>query len=336
MAEQLLLFGGSEPIAHTRKQTISSIVELLKSRPAPDPRSPIVWSYSGGVDSTAGIIACYIKGIRPDLIVFSDTGDEKQETYDYIKMFSRWLKSVGFPPVTRTRYIAQSTGERKKILAYCSRKWKTLKMATLEAWLVAYQNARQVIRYSTLMEKAILLNTLPSKAFGYGECSKTWKIDPNRRLVKKWLQRKDFNFEIEVRCFIGINADEQSRLLDKKGELRPLVETDRGMILRNEYPLIEWGLNKENEKALIAGMGLPVPPKSSCKRCPNMTPEEVLALSREDYLLGCFMEKNAEPFLGKIKGLGRGFSWRDLESATPLELLAWQNRQESRQCGCVD
>jgi hypothetical protein len=279
------------------------------------------------------LIAMYLKGIRPDLIVFSDTGDEKDETYQYIKLFSKWLKSVGFPPVTRTRYRMQKAGERKKLLAYYhSKEWKTISLATLEAWSVAYQNIRQSIKYKSLMEKCILLETLPSKAFGYGECSLTWKIVPNRLLVKKWLKGR----ATEVRCFVGINAGEQSRLLDKKGNFKPLEQIEHGIKFRSEYPLIEWGLNKDNERALIAGVGLPIPPKSSCKRCPNMTPAEILALSDEDYEMGCFIEENAQPFSGSVKGLGRQFSWRELKTATPLELLAWQNRQESRKCACVD
>lgn len=337
MTEQLLLFGGSEPVAQTRKQTISSAVELLKNRPAPDPRSPIVVSYGGGVDSTAMLIAMYLKGIRPDLIVFSDTGDEKQETYQYIKMFSRWLQSVGFPPITRTRYRLENVGERKKLLAYYHpRRWKTLQLAALEAWAVAYQNVRQAVKYNTLMEECIVLATLPAKAYGSGKCSLKWKIAPSRKLIKKWMQAKKLALDIPVRSFVGINSGEQQRLLDGAGNAKPLEEIDFGITFRHEYPMVEWGLTKENEKALIASMGLPIPPKSSCKRCPNMTPAEILALPDEDYEMGCFIEANAEPFSGSVKGLGRGFSWRSLKIATPLELLAWQNRQESRKCGCVD
>ncbi len=366
MEEQLTLFGEPEPIELNRKQTISSIVEYLQNRSAPDPRSPIVVSYGGGVDSTAMLIAMHLKGIKPDLIVFSDTGDEKAETYAYIKMFTRWLRSVGFPPITRTRYRIQKVGERKKLLAYYhSRSWKSLQLAALEAFVVAYQNVRQVVKYDTLMEKCIILNTLPSKAFGYGECSLTWKIIPNRLLVKKWMEKlgayyevtpfvpKQWKtlrlattvaslvafqswFQVPVRCFVGINAGEQERLLDKKGSFKPLEEKMFSVLFKSEYPLITWNLTKENEKALILSMGLPLPPKSSCKRCPNMTVQEILALPNEDYEMGCYIEENAEPFSGSIKGLGRGFSWRSLKTATPLELLAWQNRQESRKCGCVD
>ena len=286
------------------------------------------------MDSTAMLIAMYLKGIRPDLIVFSDTGDEKKETYEFIKLFNRWLKSVGFPSITRTRYRIKKAGERKKLLAYYHpRRWKTLQLAALEAWLVAYQNVRQVVRYETLMEQCIVLGTLPSKAYGSGQCSSKWKIQPSQKLIANWAKTKNQHF---VRVFIGINYKEQGRLLSSKGGLKPLEVRNFGVTFYHEYPLIEWRLTKDNERSLIASMGLPIPPKSSCKRCPNMTPAEVLALPEEDYQMGCFIEQNAEPFSGRIKGLGRGFSWRELKNLTPLEQLALSAQKESRQCSCID
>lgn len=338
--QQLELFGdgsSSQPeVIQSRKEKIESIAEILKNRPAPDPRSPIVVSYGGGVDSTALLIAMYLKGIRPDLIVFSDTGDEKDETYAFIKLFNRWLKSIDFPSISRTRYRMQIPKERKKLLTFYSQKyWKTIALASLEAWTVAYQNVRQSVRYSTLMEKCIVLKSLPSKAFGRGGCSLTWKIQPNRLLVSKWMAKSSISFDVPVRSVVGINAGEQSRLLNKKGELKPLKETVFGVTFITEYPLIEWGLDKDNERALITSIGLSIPPKSSCKRCPHMTPPEILALSDKDYEIGCFIEENAEPFTS-IKGLGRSFSWRELKRLSPMEQLLLTAQQESRQCSCID
>ena len=40
---------------------------------------PIVVAYGMGVDSTAMLIGMYLRGLRPDLILFADTGGEKPE-----------------------------------------------------------------------------------------------------------------------------------------------------------------------------------------------------------------------------------------------------------------
>jgi hypothetical protein len=51
---------------------------LSSSAPAvrPFPDSPLVLAYELGVDSTAMLIEFARRGIRPDLILFADTGGE--------------------------------------------------------------------------------------------------------------------------------------------------------------------------------------------------------------------------------------------------------------------
>jgi hypothetical protein len=71
-------------------------------RPWPD--CPLVVAYGLGVDSTAMIIEFVHRGIRPNLILFADTGGEKPETYAYLPVIQRYLAGVGFPVVTTVRY----------------------------------------------------------------------------------------------------------------------------------------------------------------------------------------------------------------------------------------
>jgi hypothetical protein len=61
--------------------------------------NPIVASYGGGVNSTAMLIGMVERGERVDLILFSDTGGEKPETYSYVSKFARWLVKNGMPPI---------------------------------------------------------------------------------------------------------------------------------------------------------------------------------------------------------------------------------------------
>lgn len=103
---------------------------------------PLVVSYGLGVDSTAVLVGLQQRGIRPDAILFSDTGSEKEETYDYLVTINAWLRSVGFPEVTVVKYVP------KKF------KWN---------------------RYSTLEGNCISNRTLPSLAFGRKGCSLKWK-----------------------------------------------------------------------------------------------------------------------------------------------------------------
>lgn len=72
--------------------------------------SPLTSNYGGGVNSGGMLIGMYERDIRPDLIIYADPGNwleepaEKPETYLHIELFSGWLVSVGFPPVTVVRH----------------------------------------------------------------------------------------------------------------------------------------------------------------------------------------------------------------------------------------
>jgi 3'-phosphoadenosine 5'-phosphosulfate sulfotransferase (PAPS reductase)/FAD synthetase len=71
----------------------------------PWPGCPLVVAYGLGVDSTAMLIEFAYRGIRPDLILFADTGGEKPETYAYLPVIQDYLAHVGFPAVVTVRYV---------------------------------------------------------------------------------------------------------------------------------------------------------------------------------------------------------------------------------------
>ena len=75
------------------------------SRPLPG--SPLVVAYGLGVDSTAMLVEFARRGVRPDLILFADTGGEKPETYAYLDVIHPYLRQVGFPEVVVVRYRAK-------------------------------------------------------------------------------------------------------------------------------------------------------------------------------------------------------------------------------------
>ena len=90
--------------------------------------------FGGGTNSTALLVGLQERGIRPDLILFADTGSEKPHTYQNIDVVSEWCASVGFPEITVVRVTGELLLEnclRRKALpsvAYgrksCSQRWK--------------------------------------------------------------------------------------------------------------------------------------------------------------------------------------------------------------------
>jgi len=137
----------------------------------------IVLSYGGGTDSTALLVEAHRRGIRPDLIVWADTGSERPETYAYLPIIGAWLAERGWPAIETTRWI------------------------------------RMDGRFVPLHQACLDHHDLPSAAYGHAGCSSKWKRQPldkyishhpaviaslaAGRIVERW---------------IGYNADEDRRV----------------------------------------------------------------------------------------------------------------------------
>ena len=93
-----------------------------------------VVSYGGGTNSAAMLAGLNERGERPDLVLFADTGGEKPETYEHIKIVSQWCVSIGFPEIITVKApnvtLEQDCLARKALpsVAYgfktCSQRWK--------------------------------------------------------------------------------------------------------------------------------------------------------------------------------------------------------------------
>jgi len=244
---------------------------------------PLIWNYGGGVDSTAGIIGCWRLGIRPDLVIFANTGGEKPETYNYLPVMDAYLKKIGFPPITQ----------------------------------VAFKPTR--VKYHTLEENCLINETLPSLSFGYKSCSLKFKAE----VMDRWIlgvsrgihkhpgwepAKKALAKGIKPTKFIGYdNGPKDSRRAIGKGE------DDN---FRYVYPLRVWGWDRVRCIAEIIKEGMPVPLKSACFFCPASKKWELFWLAArhpEQFLRSIAIEDNARAGahgLGNVQGLNRKWSWR--------------------------
>ena len=269
-------------------------------RPCPD--CPLVVAYGLGVDSTAMLVEFVRRGVRPDLILFADTGGEKPETYAYLPVFQEFLARVGFPTVTTVRY----------------------------------QPSRAV--YDTLEGQCLHTGTLPSLAYGGKSCSLKYKRAPQDKFILATYTPREFvregrrvvraiGFEAgeERRTYahvvkaIGLDAGEEHRLTWKEPARKKGKKISREQWLDQNYftywyPLMEWGYDRDRCKEVITEAGLPVPPKSACFFCPASKRQEITWLQRHhpDLLQRALtIEENAQAKLTSVKGLGRSFRWKD-------------------------
>lgn len=244
---------------------------------------PLTVAYGLGVDSTAMLVGMHQRGIRPDLILFADTGGEKPETYAYLSVMQAWLKKVGFPQVQVVKYVLQGAGKYG--------------------------------HYSTLEEQCLTQGDLPGFAHGHKSCSTKWKRGPQDKFVAKWKPAQDCwargGLVVKAIGYDAGPADSQraTNLADptvgytavdsagKKhtGAAQTLEDVhervaDAGWKLVSTkqlpiryqywYPLRDWGWDRDECKKQIKKAGLPLPMKSSCFFCPAMKAQEVEELVR--------------------------------------------------------
>jgi len=157
----------------------------------------IVLCYGAGTNTSAVIVGLVAHGIKPDLIVFADTGAERPHTYAHIDFMQSYLKKIGYPQITIVKKVDKN-GD----------------VYTLEQDLLDHK-------------------CLPSVAYGFKTCSQKYKTQP----VDKFLNNHPDAIAAwkrgeKITKLIGFDADEPHRVKnydDKKYEVEyPLIEWDWG------------------------------------------------------------------------------------------------------------
>jgi len=236
-----------------------------------------------GVDSTAMLVGLQARGIRPDLILFADTGDEKQATYDYLPVINAWLVKVGFPQVTVVKLVRPKL-EKKGIFD------------------------------RSLSDSLLRLGTLPAPSYGsHHTCTQVWKMAPQATFLKSWQPALDTWAQGGlVQIAVGYDNGDADGKRCAKAYGKNLIDGKT----TNVYPLREWGWDRERCQAEIAAAGLPVPMKSACFHCPNSKLWEIdWLVEHEPKLAQRAIEiEAASKASGKAKtipGIGRNFAWTD-------------------------
>ncbi len=112
---------------------------------------PYVCAMGGGINSMGVLIGMRDLGITPDLILMSDTGGEKPETYAYINVVNDWCRRNRFPFV------------------------KTVRNDGI---------------YVTLEENCLQKAMLPSLAYGFKTCSDKYKVRPSDKYLRFWMAQR--------------------------------------------------------------------------------------------------------------------------------------------------
>ncbi len=151
--------------------------------------------FGAGTNSTAMLIGMYDRGIRPDFILFSDTGGERPKTYEHVEEVNEWLESIGWPLIVTVK---------------------------------ANNRAGEII---TLEQDCLRRGALPSLAYGFKTCSQRLKIAPQDKYMNNNAKAKaHWKAGGKITKYIGYDAGEPQRAKDYTTEKYdveyPLIEWD--------------------------------------------------------------------------------------------------------------
>jgi len=258
--------------------------------------NPVVLNYGGGTNSTALLVGMRDRGERPDLVIFSDTGGERPETYEYLSLMNDWLKSEMDIELTVVRWIRKEGN-----------------FISLEDWCHKH-------------------GQLPSLAYGMKGCSVKWKAQPIDKYVRKqWAPGIDaVKSGGKITRLLGYDADEPHRvgrggagpgdIWDFK---YPLVEWGWG---RDECvaAVERAGLPSPGKSSCFFCPAMKKPEIIELSKTHPELTDRAIAI-----------EKSAEKYNRSAVGLGRRWSWADLIKADESQMKLFKDRTDLP-CGCYD
>lgn len=256
-------------------------------------------AYGAGVNSTALLIEFARREIVPGLILFSDTGNERPETYVFRDKFSAWLQARGLPAIG-----------------------------------TVVKGVKKGFPVETLEQNCLRKKMLPSIAYGFKTCSEKYKIRAQEKFIRHYPETKAMIKAIKsggpkILKVIGYDAGEPGRakpyVHHEYDYWYPLVEWgwDREKcveVVKSE------GFNPAKSSCFMC-------PSMTKPEIVQLQKEHPDLLAR-----ALALEANAKENLETVKGLGRRFNWGEfIESLKKGDLNAckWDGEVETP-CGCYD
>jgi len=237
---------------------------------APADGATLIANFGGGFDSTAFLIECVRRGIRPDLILFADVGAEIPETYAHVAAFSAWLVEQGMPAVTVVSRHGTGRQYGPASLLYRDDEATGKRVRVAEG-------------YTNIIGNMLSNETLPGEAFGRGGCSVKWKHEPMDAFLAAHpliiADRAAGRVPVKM---VGFNAGpaDMKRKAPLEGEAACKKPAHVGGFAF-WYPLQAWGIDRNEVEAIVRAAGFDGCRKSSCYFCPNMTEGELESLQDE-------------------------------------------------------
>ncbi|MDR1432243.1 MAG: hypothetical protein LBI99_08990 [Propionibacteriaceae bacterium] len=212
-----------------------------------------VVSYGGGVQSTALLVLAAQRKIEKRVFLFANVGDDSENPSTL-----RYLSEVALP-------FAERHGIDLHVL---SRTKRDGQVETL--WGRLMRPGSRSLPIPVRMSNG---------APGRRSCTTDFKI----RVIGKWLKTHGATVDDPASVAIGISVDEIHRANSRRADPHESIV----------YPLLDLGHRRSDCVRIIAGAGLPVPPKSACFFCPFRRPSAWQDMARDEAALfakACLLE----------------------------------------------
>ena len=267
-----------------------------------------ILSLGAGVQSSALLIMA-ARGDLPglDAAIFSDTGWEPAAVYEHLNRLEvEVAKPAGIPI-----YRVSSGNIRADALNPEAR------FATMPLYVKNADGTDGMVRR---------------------QCTSEYKLKPIKRKVRELLgcpHPTPIPAGVFVEQWIGISTDEESRALDKDGNLK----TGDVNYSRNRYPLLEQDMSRDKCRALLDAYGFGQTPKSACIGCPFHTNAHwrMIKESPADWADAVDFDKQIRNGSARANAQGQSLNGEAFlhRSRVPLELAPisrvgyteWANRQ---------
>lgn len=197
-----------------------------------------ILSFGGGVQSTVMVLLAATGRIqRPDYILFADTGNESEATYEHIWNVAEYAHSEGLP------FHTVSAGDIVEDVLRATKEGSGVKTGRVgqPPFYVSSESERG---HGKLWRK----------------CSSEYKIKPMEQWVRGVIGiAKGKQFPRNFRCvkLLGITTDEASRMKPSRNYWEEV-----------KWPLIELNMTRWDCHRYLKAAGWGVVPKSSCLICP--------------------------------------------------------------------
>lgn len=206
-----------------------------------------VFSYGGGVQSTAALVLAATGRIDFRTFLFANVGDDSEdpETLEYVERYAK--------PYAASQGITLHELRRVRVRGVVAGQVETL--------------------FSRLTREGSKSLPIPVRmsngAPGTRSCTTTYKIE----VIGRWLKEHGATEANKATVGIGIGLDEIHRV-----NARIAMPYEIPV-----YPLLDFAmpLRRDDCPAIIRSAGLPVPPKSACWFCPFHRPDTWMEMRRD-------------------------------------------------------